>query len=106
MEYKEALKEVQTKKAKENFMLIELRYDQKLLFPYKDGLAFMAALSHAERLVDDYGKEGRIIGVETQTMRCCVFPASEYEVYKMATLLNVSLDEIRVLANPPKQETT
>ena len=98
MEYNEALKKVQSKKPKDNFMVVTLSYNCKLLLPYKDGLLFMSALANAEQLGDEYGKPKRILPLERESLSSHLMSADEYETYKIAALLNVSPEEVKEFA--------
>ena len=63
MKYEDAVKKVQTKKPTDNYMIIETGYNNKLLLPYKDGIALMSALVNAEEFKDSYGENPRILPV-------------------------------------------
>jgi hypothetical protein len=95
MDYKEALKLATAQKPKENMLIIEVAYDKKLLLSYKDGIACMAALASAEVLEDSYGNPTRIAELEKHTVSCRPFSSNEYQRIKIATLLNVSLDDLK-----------
>lgn len=98
MNYAEALKEVRSKKPKDNFMVIEMSYNCKLLLPYRDGLSLMSALTNAEKLNDGYGEPHRIVPVERDTIKSHMLSAEEYEVFKLAALLNVTPEEVKEFA--------
>lgn len=95
MEFKEALKLVQSKKIKENFLLIEMYYDRKILLPYKEGMAFIASLANAEQYKDTYGKPRCIIELDKECFKVTPLSALEYEQIKIATLLNVSVEDVQ-----------
>lgn len=95
MDYKEALKKIQAKKPKQNFMLIEISYDRKLVLPYQEGIAFMAALENAEQLIDSYSKPKSIIGIDRDQIKTSIMSYAEYELIKIAALLNVSVEEAK-----------
>lgn len=95
MEYAEALKKVTATKPKENFMAIQTAYDRKLILPYKDGVAFMAALNNAEELKDGYGDPQRISEFDRKSITACVMSHEEYIRYKIAALLGVKPEEIK-----------
>ena len=97
MEYLEAVKEVRTKKVKENFLVIEFSYN-KIVLPYKEGMAFLSSLSTAEKLNDDYGGMKRIIPFERTLITTTLMSGEEYEQYKIAALLNISIDEVKEFA--------
>jgi len=94
MDYKEALKAVQTKKMKENYFLISISYDTKMILPYKAGLSFLESLNYAEQLNDPYGKPHRITELEKNKIQITTMSAEEYERYKIAALLGITPDEV------------
>lgn len=98
MEYAEALKKVQAKKPKENFMVITLGYDNKLVLPHKDGLAFMASLASVEKLSEPYNEPHRITEFDRSAITTHLMSAEEYERFKIAALLNVTPDEVKQYA--------
>lgn len=107
MKYVDALKKVQAKKTRENFMAIKLGYDHTLLLPYKDGVAFMNSLSSAERLIDAYGKPARIQEYNRDAISFTIMSGIDYERHKIAALLNVTLEEVIAAENPqPEPEET
>lgn len=97
MEIKDALKKVQGSKPKDNFMVIEIGYDTKFVMPYKDGLSFLAALSNAEQLQEPYNGKHCITEFNKETIRSKVLSYDEYIRLKVATLLEVSAQDIKDL---------
>lgn len=100
MDYPEALKKVQTTKATENFMVIQMVYNTKLVLPYKDGLVFMTALGSAEQLNEPYDTPHRITGLNRDTIKSYVMSHKEYERYKIAALLNIPHTEVEAFEQP------
>ena len=94
MEYQEAVKKVSQIKPKENYMVIEMYYDNKLVLPYKDGLAFMSALVNAETLSEPYQQPHRITPLNRNTLKTSIMSGEEYAKHKIAALLNVTLEEL------------
>jgi hypothetical protein len=94
MEYPEALKIVQTRKPKENYLLIQLTYDTKVILPYKDGITFMSSLVNAEQLSEHYDKPSRIVHFAKESITTRVLSNQEYERHKIAALLNVSVSDV------------
>jgi hypothetical protein len=86
-------------------MLIEVAYDKKLLLPYKDGVAFMAAFSNAELLIEEYGTNARMGEIDKHSVRCAVFSSKEYQRIKIAALLGVSPDEVKKYETPQKESS-
>lgn len=97
MDYKEALKKVQAKKPRQNFLLIEISYDKKLILPYQEGIAFMAALENAEQFIDTYSKPKAITGLDRDQLKTSIMSYSEYEQVKIAALLNISIEDVKQL---------
>ena len=97
MDYKEAVKKVQTRKAKENFLLFTLGYDNKVVLPYKDGIALLAAFSNAEQFNDPYNKQHSIGELDRSKISTTTLSQEEYERYKIAALLNMTLEEVKEL---------
>lgn len=95
MNYEQALKQVQAKKVKENYFLIEVSYDKKFILPHKAGVAFIEALSSAEQLKDPYKEPHSIIPLDRDAFTVRHFSQDEYEQYKIATLLGMSIDQVK-----------
>jgi len=78
------------KKIESNFMVITLnvRYDDSLILPYKEGVAVIAALENAKVLHQGYGEESKIIDVKNSDIKTSSIGAQEYgEALLRATLL-------------------
>ena len=94
MDIKEAAAVVASQKKSENHMLIKMSYGVQLVFPYKDGVAFMAALQNAESLEEPYNGQHRIIGFDRSAIETRVLSHDEYVRIKIADLLKLSPGEI------------
>jgi hypothetical protein len=96
MEFKDAVKKVQSSKVKDNFILVNVSYDKKLILPYAQGLAFLAALENAEQFNESYAdKKKSITGINRKDLEFMVMSRNEYEQIKIAQLLNVTVDEVK-----------
>jgi hypothetical protein len=95
MEYKEALKTVQAKKPKENFLVFQFAYDKKFVLPHKDGVALVLAMAQAEQLKDPYQEQHSIGGLDRDAFTTTSMSYEEYEQYKIAALLRIPLKEVR-----------
>jgi hypothetical protein len=95
MEYKEAIKKVQARKPKGNFMVIDLAYDFKMVLPHTDGMAFMAAIANAEQLNDPYNANHSITPVERGKVKVSTLSQEEYEHHKIAALLGITVTEAK-----------
>lgn len=95
MDFKEAVKKVQTRKAKENYLVFTFGYNDKIVMPHKDGVALIACMANAEQLYDPYGGKHYIGEMEKTKIQISQMSQEEYERYKIAALLDISLDEVK-----------
>ena len=93
LNYAKARKDVQARKPKSNFLLVDFAYDKKYILPYEDGIKLMAMLEKAEQLHKEYGKSARIHGIK-DPIECRPFSYQEYERIKIANLLQVDPESI------------
>ena len=98
MEYVDAAKKVKAMKPRENFLVVQINYDKKVVLPYKEGIAFMSALANAEQLKEPYKEPPSITGVDPECFRSWVLSGSDYEDYKIAALLQVPLETVKEYA--------
>ena len=98
MDYPQALKQIQAskKEAKPPYLLVSFGYDRNYVFPYKEGLAFLAAMESAEELKETYNKPSNI-GELTSSIQVSPFTQTEYMSYKLSNLLQISLEDARQL---------
>ena len=98
MDYQQALKQIQAskKEAKPHYLLVSFGYDRNYVFPYKEGLAFLAAMESAEELKETYNKPSNI-GELTSSIQISPFTQTEYMSYKLSNLLQISLEDARQL---------
>lgn len=98
MDYQQALKQIQAskKEAKPPYLLVSFGYDRNYVFPYKEGLAFLAAMENAEELKETYNKPSNI-GELTSSIQVSPFTQTEYMSYKLSNLLQISLEDARRL---------
>lgn len=98
MDYAQALKQIQAskKEAKPPYLLVSFGYDRNYVFPYKEGLAFLAAMENAEELKETYNKPSNI-GELTSSIQVSPFSQTEYMSYKLSNLLQISLEDARRL---------
>lgn len=94
MDYKEALKKVQARKPKGNFILFEIGYDNKLILPHADGIVFMNTLANAEQFNDPYNAKHSISELKREKIKVSTMSQDEYERYKIAALLNITVEEV------------
>lgn len=98
MDYEQALKKVlSAKKAVENYLVITLNYDHKLILPYKDGLTFLSSLNQAEQLNEPYNKPHRITDLDRSKISVAPMSHEDYQRFKISALLNLTMDEVRAL---------
>ena len=98
MEYKEAIKKVQARKPKCNFMVIKLAYDLKIVLPHADGMAFMASIANVEQLNDPYNANHSITPLERNKFEITTLSQDEYEHHKVAALLGITVNEAKEFA--------
>ena len=91
--YAKARKDVNARKPKSNYLLVEFSYNKKYILPYEDGIKLMVSLEKAEQLSKEYGKPARIHGIK-ESIECRTFSSMEYERIKLATLLQVDPEDI------------
>ena len=101
MNYAEAVKKLQTMKPRDNYLVVETGYDSKFIFPYKEGMQIMAAFSTAEHLKEPYNEKHRILPLDRNALRTYVMSGQEYERFKIAALLDVTIDELKEMEKTP-----
>jgi len=96
VDYKEALKQIQAskKETKNTYLLVHFGYDRRFVFPYKEGLAFLAALESAEQIHEEYNKPPNI-GEIYSSINIEPMNHTEYMAYKIANLLQIDLSDAR-----------
>ena len=92
-DYLEAMKKVSVLKPKENYLVIELYYDNKIILPYKDGITLMAALNNAEHLKETYNEPHRITGLNRDVIKQLLCPMrttadTKLQRYSTSLLMN------------------
>lgn len=100
MDYEKAKKAVQASKKRENYLLVKLDYETQLVLPHKAGLAFVEAIGMAEMLDTGYGKPHRIKELERGKFQVTTMSPEEYDRYKIAALLNVTVEELAQYETP------
>lgn len=99
-DYQAAVKKVRAEKPKENYLLITLNYDKKIILPHKEGTALLAAFASAELLQDEHSDNPFITPMEKGAFSIRNLSHEEYESIKIAMLLNVRVSELAYLKNP------
>lgn len=94
MDYKEALKQVQSHKQKENYLVVKISYDIQIVLPHSDGIALLNSLKNAEQLHTPYNEPHRIKEIERSKLEVTQMSATEYERFKIAALLGISPAEV------------
>lgn len=93
--YKAAAKKVNATKPSENFMVVQLSYDTKLVLSHKAGLALITALENAELFKESYSDRCKIIPIERDAISTQFMSLQEYQQIKIANILDVSLKDIQ-----------
>lgn len=106
MEYAEARKLAQADKPKENYLQVKVDYNTWLVFPYKEGLAFLGALANAQEIKENYSAPP-YMGPLQQADRFAANPlsAKDLERYKIASLLGVSMGDLARAEKQAAQST-
>ena len=108
MDYAQAVKEIQSlkKEAKPPFLRVTFNYDKRYVFPYKEGIAFVSALEHAEQVFESY-REPSNIGELDSCIEITPMSHKEYMAYKVSNLLQITLEDARNLqSNRVKHDRT
>lgn len=100
MDYKEALSLIEENKQVNNYLIINFQYSFNIILPYKQGLALMDALNHAEQIEDRYSANTKIYPLKKDSIRATLLSQADYRKRKMATLLNVTLEDLDAIENP------
>jgi hypothetical protein len=76
-----------------NYLAVSVAYDLAICLPYKDGIAFMAALEKAEViLMDRYGNKSITFKVTSLELHSSIVSQKEYRTQKMKQLLGADDD--------------
>ena len=94
MTYQEALATSKKENILDNYLMITIRYDVCFVLPYKEGVALLQTLGKAEQLYTPYQEKHRINGIDTDTIKVNIMPASTYRHYKIAALMGLTIDEV------------
>lgn len=74
-----------------NYLAIELSYNTSLILPYRDGIALMAALENAERVImPSYGQANIKFNAERFEIKTEIVSQAFYREQKMVHLLGVT----------------
>jgi hypothetical protein len=76
-----------------NYLVIEISYDLAVCLPYKEGIAFLAALENAENVeIDRYGNKPIKFRPKPIALNSRLVSQAEYREQKMNMLLGVADD--------------
>lgn len=96
MDYTQACKLADSApKSKDNYLVIRISYDFKLVLPYKAGLAFLESLSNGEQLYHEYSEQHRICAIEPGKLTVNLMSQKEYREYKIAALMGIKIEEVQ-----------
>lgn len=98
MTYEEARKNVQTLKRLPTWIRVDISYSLKLILPYKEGMALLAALEQAEELENEYSKPA-IKPVSYDSFTVKPISHEDYCLYKMASLMDLTFDEMKKMSD-------
>ncbi len=89
-DYQEALKKI-SKQDKENFLMINFRYDRQIIVPYKEGIAIMQSLENGMLFESNYSSPPSYKPI-TDEITVQLVPSEMVNDIKVAKLLNISMD--------------
>lgn len=95
-----ARKTIENQKQQDNFMVINVSYDNKLILSHKDGIAFLSAVARAEKFKDDWGDSPKVLPLDRNYITSSLLSPEEYHQIKMAQMLNVSLKDLQEALQP------
>jgi hypothetical protein len=98
MDFKEAVKRVNARKPKGNFLVIKFGYDIKLVLPHVDGMAFISAITNVEQLNEGYNEQHSITPLERHKVEITQMSQEDYEHHKIAALLSITVKEAKEAA--------
>ena len=102
MTYEEALKAAAGKKAETGYLRLKLGYNTGIILTYKEGLSLLSALSQAEFYNISYNSPPTIRALENQDLEFEFCSPDDRRDLHMAQLLNLPLDNLKVLHNQTK----
>ena len=103
MKLDEATKKVRAEKPKDSYLQIEI--SGSFVVPTKDGQAILAALAQVES-GPNYYNSYRIGEMKRDAITANAISAQEYERHKIAALLNVTVDEVRLAQKQAAEANT
>lgn len=95
MTYKEALKQTSAKSQGGNFLVFSFGWHSTFVLPYKEGMAFLAAMDLAEVYEDQHSGRPKIQPLSGNELRVEYLSQEQYRQIKMAQLMNVELDQLK-----------
>lgn len=72
-----------------NYLAISIDWSNNIILPYKDGMAFLAALEKAERIKKYYSHEKLQFSQERLEITTTIITQAEYREQKMSHLLEI-----------------
>jgi hypothetical protein len=96
MTFDEALALSNKKPMGEPHMLIQLSYANRLVLPYKEGVAVVEALRKAEMITDSYSNP-QLVSLPKGQISIEILTHQDYARYKVAALLGISFEEATTL---------
>ena len=93
--FEDVAKQVKAEKPKENLMVIPFGYDHKIVLPYKDGVKIIEALANTEVLKEECGEIAHFTGIERHHLNPTLMSRDEYELIKIASVLQVDYKELK-----------
>lgn len=99
--YEETLKKViaEGKTNKDNYMIVEISYDKRLILPYDAGIQLVSAFQKAELLIEDYNKAPRIAGLQNNEVKVSLLSQKFYQLYKISELLKLNKEDHNLMVS-------
>lgn len=76
-----------------NYMVLKLGYNFNIILPYKDGIAFLAAMEKAEAIEKYYNGSGMKMSKNPQQVDSYTVSQKDYRIAKMNLLLGMDEKE-------------
>jgi len=94
MTHEEAHKTLKDRKKPETYIRVNFNYNNYLIFPFKEGMAYIEALKSAEVFEDCYTGPPKINPVDSNTITVTLLSQQEYQLIHMAKLMGISTSDV------------
>lgn len=94
MNYEKALEQTKKDKPTQHYLVVHMQYGPKLVLQYDKGIVLLEALKEAEQFDGTYSAN-RINPLEPNLVSVSTLPKDQYDLYKIAGLMNVTFNEAK-----------